>query len=416
MSGTQAQVEVVLTLSEKKRAAWRALRPVKALRTLAALPKDQGCLELSENTRTVTARAFFADEGEALAEMLLDAFVAAAPLGARGKGVYFVLVDYQREEGHSLEIADGKATLTPLPARKARARHAVLDALLEKCVAPPPPPPAAANPGLERASAEALVSLRAWPAAPVAAIWQRVKSTTITGAAAHVTKKQDKQLLDLLEKPPAHWEWARALPIRLMFACEPEKMEPIVRDLLGSATLQQQERWMLVESFADSKSAAGLAELLRALDGEQFLANAARGALARSVHPDAASAIVDLARAWLARSEAKPRLLGLAPHLAPRGTKPYEAEGLLSLLGHRQEPACVAMLLTIWERLFAIRDKLTDDGASVAVRAAYTYVESASRVLEPAVAQRLLLRFPHMFVPLEKAQAAIDALHRLLPR
>ena len=54
----------------------------------------------------MTARAFFCVEADHWADRLIDACRAAAALGASGKGVSFLLVDYQREEGHALTIAE----------------------------------------------------------------------------------------------------------------------------------------------------------------------------------------------------------------------------------------------------------------------------------------------------------------------
>jgi hypothetical protein len=109
MSGTETLVEIAMALSAKKRDAWRALPEVQCLARLIALPETDGRVELTESTKNVKVLAFFAAEAETRAELLIEAFRAAAPLGASGEGTYFVLVDFQRESGSTLTIVP-KAT------------------------------------------------------------------------------------------------------------------------------------------------------------------------------------------------------------------------------------------------------------------------------------------------------------------
>lgn len=414
MSGTQALVEIVMALTANKRDAWRALPETACLTSLSALPDAEGRVEITENTKNVKVLAFFAAEAETRAEHLIEAFRAAAPLGASGEGTYLLLVDFQRERGSTLMIGDTGSALVALPAKKARAKHKVLDAFLEKCVIPPPPPSAPSDAALESAFREALAKVRVLPQVELDAAWQHVKMTTMTNAAFAVTKKQEKQLLSLLESPPPHWEWAKVLPLRLMFPREPEVTERAVLALLDGAQLKQQEHWMLLESLCDSSTDVALERLQAAMRGEHFLAAAARLALATSVHPNASAVIVKLADEWLERALRNPELLPAARAVFTPGTPPNEPMDLMSLLGMRADSSCDAMLLRIWEQLYEARARLSEDAASVAVLAAQTYVGSASRSIDLAVAQPLLQRFPHMFVPLDQAREAIAKLHELL--
>ena len=418
MSGTETLVEIVLNLPAPQRTEWRAMAEAQKLQQLSEVPRAEGRLELVESEGTITALAFFSEEAEARAEILIDAFRAAAPLGATGSGTYLLLVDYQRDEGHSLTIAEGSSTLAKLPKRRARAKHAVLDAFLERCVTPPTPPaPAIESEGpLGEASREALATLRLLPAGAVDAAWARVKQTTMTSAAIGVTRKQEKQLLKQLEKPPPHWEWARALPLRLMFTREPQTMEPIVLQLLALDTLKQQERWMLLESMCDSTTDLGLDTLVASLGAERFLASAARLALGHSVHPRATDAIVSWARDWLERTTTHPEQLSPMGNPFSAGTVPSEGIGVLGLLELRAAPACDALLREVWERLYAVRARIPHGAEGIAVQAAITYVTRASRDLAPEVVTSLRRRLPHPGVPLDDVQRTIDELHRNLLR
>lgn len=415
MSGTQALVEIVIALPAKKRDAWRALPEAQCLASLMPLPEAEGRVELTENTKNVRVVALFTAEAETRAEQLIAAFRAAASLGANGEATYFLLVDFQRESGSTLTMGEGKSALVALPAKKARAKHKVLDGFLEKCMMPPPPPPVPSDPALERAFAEALAKVRAWSSDEVDAAWQHVKATTMTSAAFGASKKQEKELLSLLERPPTHWEWAKVLPLRLLFPREPDATEATVLALLDGSALKQQEQWMLLEALCDSKTDAALERLLAALGGEQFLANVARRALAASVHPRATEVIVELAEQWIERAIANPDALPPAPNAFMAGAPPNEAVGILGLLQMRANDECDASMLRAWQRLVAERARFSPDAISVAVQVAHSYVSSRCRLLDPAVATPLLQRFPHMRVTLEQAQAAVDELHRTLP-
>ena len=202
----------------------------------------------------------------------------------------------------------------------------------------------------------------------------------------------------------------------MMFPREPEETESTVLALLDTATLKQQEHWMLLESLCDSKTEVALERLLAALGGEQLLAGAARLGLAVSVHPRATEVIVELAERWLERALANPDALPAAPNGFSAGAPPNEAAVILGLLGMRADAACDAWMLRAWERFKAERARLSRDATSVAVLVAHSYVSRRSQSIDPAAAAGVVRRIPHMFVSLDEAQAAIDELHELIAK
>jgi hypothetical protein len=370
MSGTETLVEIVLTLPKTKRAAWRKLLAAKALAVLSSVPREEGRLELEETAKTVTARAFFSEEAETRAEMLIDAFRAAAKLGAVGEGTYFLLVDYQREEGYALAIGDGTSSLAKLPARRAKAKHPTLDAFFEKCVVAPAAPVVAAS-ALQSASALALAKLKDRPAPELLAAWQRVKSTTMTSGAFVVSRSDEKKLLSLAEQPP-RWPWLPALPVRLLAEFERDEAERVVHSLLADSTIAGEPRWMLLEALSGSQNDAALDAIVAACAGDAQ--NAAARALAFSVHPRASTVVVDRSREWLERTAQHPERL-------PQGND-FEAIHVLATLQLRADRAACDELRAIWQRFYDLRARIPRGSEATPVFAAMAYADCALKGLD----------------------------------
>ena len=118
MSGTQTLFEAKITPTKTEREA--------LLAAIAAVPATDGCVEISETKARVDVRAFFSVDAEARTEMLVEACRAAAARGAKGAGVFFVLVDFQRESGSSFVLEGATCVLTAMSDKEARAKHAKL--------------------------------------------------------------------------------------------------------------------------------------------------------------------------------------------------------------------------------------------------------------------------------------------------
>lgn len=349
MSGTQTLFEAKITPAKTEREA--------LLAAIAAVPTTDGRVEITETKTRVDVRAFFSVDAEARTELLVEACRAAAALGAKGAGVFFVLVDFQRESGSSFVLDGATCVLTALSNKEARAKHGKLDQLLEEATVVETA--SESDPALLAAAEEACTALAARSKEELAAAFARVKATTITTAAFGVSKKQEKTLPRL----KGTWFWREALPVRLYAELDPKAAEPMVTALLESATLVSDERFMLLEAISRSPTDEALAIVVKALDGDALVASAARRALAFSAHPRAAELVVARARAWLEATTPE--------------TLPYQLDSgaidVLASLELRNDGAARAMLFEIWQWLFERRARIPTGAYAVPNMAAQTY-------------------------------------------
>ncbi|MBS2013719.1 MAG: hypothetical protein JST00_12580 [Deltaproteobacteria bacterium] len=358
MSGTQTLFEAKLSLQAPARAAF--------LGAIAKVPTVDGRIDVTETKTRVDVRAFFSVDAEARAERLVGACRAAASRGAKGEGILFVLVDYQRESGARLALANGRCVVTALSQKEVAAKHAKLDRLLEDAIAPAASVASGSDPKVLAAAEAACRSLEAFPREELGAAFARVKATTVTTAAFGVSKKQEKTLPRL----EGTWPWREAMPVRLYAELDPKAAEPMAIGLLEAAALLPEERFLIIEALSRSTSDEALAIVAHAqASPDPLLANAAHRALAFSEHPRASQVLVERARAWLA--SLRPETLPQHPDLG--------ALAVLAGLQLRNDAATRAMLREIWQTFFEARARIPLGAYALPVAAAQAYVTATAQ-------------------------------------